>query len=68
MMKSVIMKSFLLILFSCGDGSNISIISNQDDQERALTNSVLLQDAANKSREDALKRFGSGRFDESSFQ
>ena len=68
MMKSVIMKSFLLILFSCGDGSNISIISNQDDQEKALTNSALLQDAANKSREDALKRFGSGRFDESSFQ
>ena len=67
-MKSIIMKSFFFILFSCGDGSNISIISNQDDQEKALTNSALLQDAANKSREDTLKRFGSGRFDESSFQ
>ena len=67
-MKLVLMKSLLIILFSCGDGSNISIISNQDDQEKALTNSALLQDAANKSREDALKRFGSGRFDESSFK
>tara|TARA_B100000900_G_scaffold258083_2_gene219944 strand:+ start:166 stop:369 length:204 start_codon:yes stop_codon:yes gene_type:complete len=67
-MKLVIMKSVLLILFSCGDGSNISVISNQDDQENALTNSALLQDAASKSRENALKRFGSGRFDESSFQ
>lgn len=67
-MKLVLMKSLLIILFSCGDGSNISIISNQDNQEKALTNSALLQDAANKSREDALKRFGSGRFDESSFK
>ena len=67
-MKLVIMRILLLILFSCGDGSNISIISNQDDQEKALTNSALLQDAANKRRKDALKRFGSGRFDESSFQ
>ena len=67
-MKLVVMKSILFILFSCGEGSNISIISTQSDQERALTNSALLQDAANKSREDTLKRFGSGRFDESSFQ
>jgi len=67
-MKLVLMKSLLIILFSCGDGSNISIISNQDNQEKALTNSALLQDAANKSREDALKRFGSGRFDESRFK
>mgnify|MGYP001477752753 CR=1 FL=1 len=67
-MKFVVFTSLLLVFLSCGDGSNILIISDRDDQAKALSNSALLEDAANKSREDALKRFGSGRFDQSSFK